>query len=227
MATPPCVDSTCSIDSDVDGDGHLELSVHTHPTGGIQCVGGLVDPHGLAIELNPDPGNNALVDAAGLFVGSPAHEIVTGLGGTEVGFPADNTQTANSANLNVVNNSASRQRLAIIHAKFVFQYSVVAAAWSTDGSFVLDIDGSLVAQSFALGGADSTPGADSTDNKQHDAHITVYRTLPPGGAINVKTYGSGRSQQTTGTFVNTPAKLRGFIDVLVLDMPAADLFSIT
>lgn len=220
-AQPPCVDDTCSVSAEADDDGHLELSVILDADGGLICT----PDQGVGAKIDPSADNNLSVGAAGLLAMSQGYQIASDLGGTEVGFPADNTQTADSADLNIVNSSATRDRVIIIHAKLQMTFSVDDDTWETDGALVLNVNGSEVSETFALGGADASAGPGGTDEKVHSAHITVFETLAAGSSLNLRTYGASRTQD--GNFVDTPAHFRGFLSVLVLDMPDAALFTVT
>lgn len=221
MAGIPCVNNTCSVQSSAEaGTGRLNLDVILDADGGLRCV----DGEGVGILLDPATGNKLSLSTAGLFGAGSTHQMSTGHGGTLVPF-VTSVQTADSANFNVVNASATQSRLVVLHAKWQYQYTVTDDEWSSDGTFVLNIDGSTVTESFDIGGADGTPAADASDNKVHASHVTVYRTLGAGASMNVRAYGAGRSQD--GNF--TVNQFVSFVDVLVLDIPqsTAPLYTVT
>lgn len=219
MAGVPCVNDTCSVVSTVDANGRLNLDARLRADGGLNCV----DGQGLGILLDPNAANKLSLSTAGLFSAGTSHQISLGHGGTVVNFPTS-AQTADSANFNVVNGSASQSRLILLHVKWQYNFVVTDDEWRTDGTFVLDVDGSLITESFAIGGADNTAAADASDAKVYASHATVWRTLAAGDTLSIRSYGSGRTED--GNF--TTNQFRAFVDILVLDSPAvANLFSIT
>lgn len=207
MAGIPCINTTCSITSDADSIGRLNLNVVNAPAGGISCI----DGQGESILLDPSPANALTLSAAGLLgTKTTAQLVVDGAGGTRVDFPAS-TVTADSANFSITNTSTTITRMMIVETKYRYQFTrQVNDIYWTDGTFITTVTHAggtdTIDQTFSIAGPDLTCGpncgstttsASGSDVKAIEEFWTKHYFLNPGQVANIASHGAGREGHNT------------------------------
>lgn len=197
MAGIPCINTTCSITSDADSIGRLNLNVVNAPAGGISCI----DGQGESILLDPSPTNALTLSAAGLLgTKTTAQLVVDGAGGTRVDFPAS-TVTADSANFSITNASTTITRMMIVETKYRYQFTrQVNDYYWTDGTMVTTVTHAggtdTIDLTFTTGGPDLSP-ATGSDIKAMEFFWTKNYFLNPGQVANIASHGAGREGHNT------------------------------
>lgn len=219
MAGVPCVNSRCSTEPTVDANGRLNIDVRIDGDGGLTCTEG----QGLGVLLNPDASNILSLSTSGLLASREGYQI-SQANGTAQAWTANNMPTGNSVSINVNNSSVTNDRLLVVLSKWQWNVTITGDEWSADGAFYTEIGGDTVSQAFSIGGADATPAASASDDKIIASHAAHAYALPANSSVIVRSYGSGLTTNA-GSFNNS--QFRAFLQLLVVDMPPAALFSVT
>lgn len=210
MPVPPCVDNTCSVSAEVDGDGHLELSVILG-NASLEC------DSGLKVNLDAAGCNNLLeLVAGGLIAHRPKAGVIT-FDGTQVDYPADSSVNQSSG-LQIHNTVAHTTthdcvKLLLVTTRWQFIYGLSAGTYNSDGVFYADIGGDAIDLAFRIDG--TTTGSEEGQMNMTHTHLDI---LPANTSIAIQS--GGKSRTTNEGTVNGAGDngIRTFHRIVVVEL---------